>query len=557
MNKIYWIGILWLGMLCIAGCSSDTELLPDNALSALTVRVEATDFCNSEPQTRIDKDDEGEYTFSEGDVIGIFGIQDGKVRSDCNNLAFEFDGTNWNSTSDTPVYHYVNTTYYAYYPYNESYQVESSIQEIVSAFEPATDQSTEEAYLQSDLLISTGSISNQQLVFQFTHAMSLLEVTFPTVTYNYTSGSGRAPYIVPLAEDVTFTSGNNPFEIEQNKFRLIVKPEWYNGFGGHFTQDGSVRYFTCSTYGLAAGQYKRVNINKSDTKTYNNFKKQQGDYFMKDGTIIPKDETLTDEQKANCIGIVFYPDSKLRFHSYEKHAILHENGQPGVHGYVVALKDAYVYDSNYNYNTNSYEKIYEYVYEKNQCDNELIPNSTTLKECDLNNGGLYYTLNMYQNTYYHRQAAEAVKTYNQDVPTPNTATQWFAPSVGQWMDMLRKISSDNIDIQEELANFISGHDPNGREIYALDKSSVSSSNAIVQKLNNKFSKLTSESSTLYDPFVSGYEYWSSLEYDSNYAWSVKLSYPDNSSGTVVDKNGVILVKNGKWNYARLRCMLAF
>jgi hypothetical protein len=125
------------------------------------------------------------------------------------------------------------------------------------------------------------------------------------------------------------------------------------------------------------------------------------------------------------------------------------------------------------------------------------------------------------------------------------------------MDMLRKISSDNIDIQEELANFISGHDPNGREIYALDKSSVSSSNAIVQKLNNKFSKLTSESSTLYDPFVSGYEYWSSLEYDSNYAWSVKLSYPDNSSGTVVDKNGVILVKNGKWNYARLRCMLAF
>ncbi len=554
MNKIYWIGILWLGMLCIAGCSSDTELLPDDALSALTVRVEATDFCNSEPQTRIDKDDEGEYTFSEGDVIGIFGIQDGKVRSDCNNLAFEFDGTNWNSTSDTPVYHYVNTTYYAYYPYNASYQVESSIQEIVSAFEPATDQSTEEAYLQSDLLISTGSISNQQLVFQFTHAMSLLEVTLPTVTYNYTSESGRAPYIVPLADDVTFTSGNKPFEMEQNKFRLIVKPEWYNGFGGHFTQDGSVRYFTCSTYGLAAGQYKRVNINKSDTKTYNNFKKQQGDYFMKDGTIIPKDETLTDEQKANCIGIVFYPDSKLRFHSYEKHAILHENGQPGVHGYVVALKDAYVYDNN--------KKSYDYVYEINPCDHDLIPNSSTPKECDLNNGGLYYTLNMYQNTSYQQQAVEAVKLYNQEVPTPNTATQWFVPSVGQWMDMLRKISSDNIGIQEELANFVSGYDisvydSSWRNAYALDKSSDGTSNKIVQKLNNKFSKLTSDSNTLYDPFVSGYEYWSSLEYDADFAWSVKLSCQDNSSGTAIDKNGVSFVSNRKLNYARLRCMLAF
>jgi hypothetical protein len=547
MNKIYWIGILWLGMLCIAGCSSDTELLPDDALSALTVRVEATDFCNSEPQTRIDKDDEGEYTFSEGDVIGIFGIQDGKVRSDCNNLAFEFDGTNWNSTSDTPVYHYVNTTYYAYYPYNDSYQVESSIQEIVSAFEPATDQSTEEAYLQSDLLISTGSISNQQLVFQFTHAMSLLEVTFPTVTYNYTSGSGRAPYIVPLVEDITFTSGNNPFEIEQNKFRLIVKPNWYNGFGGHFTQDGSVRYFTCSATGLAAGQYKRVNINKSDTKTYNNFKKTQGDYFMKDGTIIPKDETLTDEQKANCIGIVFYPDSKLRFHSYEKHAILHENGQPGVHGYVVALTDANVdYDNNNNL---SYTVNYENPY----MDHENIPNSTTREACDANNGGLYYTVSMSQDAYNEGQLTGAVKRYNQQVPTPNTATQWFAPSVGQWMDMLRKISTDENknNIVEGLTNFNSGYDPNNRIIFYM------TCGDIITKLNNKMSHLTVNNSNLYDPFVKGNEYWTSLEYDQHWAWSVRLSYQDNSSGKVVDQNGVTLVVDGKWQTKRLRCMLAF
>jgi hypothetical protein len=268
---------------------------------------------------------------------------------------------------------------------------------------------------------------------------------------------------------------------------------------------------------------------------------------MKDGTIIPKDETLTDEQKANCIGIVFYPDSKLRFHSYEKHAILHENGQPGVHGYVVALTDANVdYDNNNNL---SYTVNYENPY----MDHENIPNSTTREACDANNGGLYYTVSMSQDAYNEGQLTGAVKRYNQQVPTPNTATQWFAPSVGQWMDMLRKISTDENknNIVEGLTNFNSGYDPNNRIIFYM------TCGDIITKLNNKMSHLTVNNSNLYDPFVKGNEYWTSLEYDQHWAWSVRLSYQDNSSGKVVDQNGVTLVVDGKWQTKRLRCMLAF
>lgn len=80
-----------------------------------------------------------------------------------------------------------------------------------------------------------------------------------------------------------------------------------------------------------------------------------GDFYMKDGTLVDGDVTLTDQQQANCIGIVFWVGDPTKAEhttaetggESEKGTVLSEFGDPALreehpdctHGLVVALQD--------------------------------------------------------------------------------------------------------------------------------------------------------------------------------------------------------------------------
>ena len=167
---------------------------------------------------------------------------------------------------------------------------------------------------------------------------------------------------------------------------------------------------------------------------------QVGDYLLADGNIVGKDETLTEEQKASVIAIVF-------------HAGHHENdasdysatgiGQQKCHGYAVALQDA----------TNGYCKWGVYGTELGCCPTDGSgKKQNNYSAPDIDWSGYAWTQKIitaaggkdklnatedsgYPATYY------AVVDYAHKVPSPANSTGWFLPSIGQMWNVYQNRAS--------------------------------------------------------------------------------------------------------------------
>lgn len=213
-----------------AGTSDESGLL--------SLTVSANDFAiTGETSTRA-ADNGNTTTFENGDRVGLIVLnKHNNIIAD--NLPYKFDGSNWNFDSDNsgdkqPAFYDPSmNTCIVYYPYNAAADRTASVDVLkaLSAFAHQADQSTEDAYRQSDLMVwHYSGAPMKQITAKLEHVHSSFSLD---VKAQRTLATGDAvSYTSPTLEDVIFYDKDgrllSPYCAEDGSYRYIL-PDGYNG----------------------------------------------------------------------------------------------------------------------------------------------------------------------------------------------------------------------------------------------------------------------------------------------------------------------------------------
>ena len=560
----------FLSLLLLAACSPDNDALPSDdggntPSAALRIEVSASDFTSA--ATRSDAgsnngsnndsdngssnnaatraiDNGAATTFESGDRIGIIVLDgSGNVLSD--NIPYKYDGSAWsfdssNGEGKTAVY-YDNkaATYLAYFPYNKEANgiTEANIlAALKTQFPPRYDQRTEDAYRASDLLVWSNVANStplKKLEIKFTHAYSSLSLS-PSITCEI--DGAETSYIPSSVSDASFTIGTEPllpYRADDGSCRIIVSPQttsarWLCAYGG------SMHSGTMSETALAANnRYTLTPVLNIGAYTFASA--QVGDFYCRnnsnEGYLIPGDASLTTEQQAACIGIVYSTDAS-RIGTAATQA-LKEKGVSTPHGLVMALTNAsdgcrwgeYGKDENFDgadgepfkANTDQLQKQYRNVDGYGE---------THWMFDKLTTGG--YSADTYK-AFDVASKYGTEESGTEKYAVPSNTTGWFIPGMGQWWDILSNLGK--IDLT-------SYRDDTGSNTYISGAAPIA-----VANMNTYLQKISGAT-----PFRTDTYFWSSSEYDGNVACLVSFR----SDGGLYLAN-----RNKDYRPSRVRCSFAF
>ena len=192
----YISALLIAGIASFSSCSQE-DLNVNETGSSNGFRISVTDggFIDTTPGTRTV---ENGYTttFSEGDAIGVFGVDAGGIVTDINNRKFTMKNGSW-EIEGTPIEYkgadFKDMDFYAYYPYNADviFNVgqEDPFAQYVDSWVLGNNQSNEE-YTKYDLMTSSGSavVDNRfkgEINFKMMHRMALTVLKMPKLVYDF------------------------------------------------------------------------------------------------------------------------------------------------------------------------------------------------------------------------------------------------------------------------------------------------------------------------------------------------------------------------------------
>lgn len=459
--------------LCFTACSnSDEPAMPQT--SAVTFEISDGGFAG---ESRAAED--GYRTrFTAGDACGLYVARNGSLVYDNVKLtaAEDVDGSIiWQS--DAPLGAGLpGEKYFLYYPYQEnmSGKVTASATDaigffapLVNGWQPAADQSDYAAYTASDLMTAQGTAAKAsdgslRLSFAMSHRMALAVIEMPTTTYKFTNSDGRTPdYFV--SENVDFSSNTIiPYTFIPGTFRCVVKPNTSDkSINGLYSNEKCFKIAPT----ISGGQYKTYKID-GGTKTEIQHNIQIGDFLMKDGTLLSKDATLTDQQKADVAAIVFWtpsetnPTGRNTPASLSDDKIMAAEYPQCIHGLAVALKDIPNTGSD-DTRFMEWQKKSESVTSFQYSENFIHPLKDSFVQISSKSGmndNINYILG-YQNTSVllaYNQYCEAnnqpehvvipvalMNGFANDNPAPKMSTGWFLPSVKE-LHLLNYKDVDNI-----------------------------------------------------------------------------------------------------------------
>lgn len=449
-------------LLLLVSCTQEEFPAVQDKAQQLTISVTDGGYTSAveNMKTRVEtRAVENGYTteFTEGDACGFYMVRGGKPVYSNVKLTAEKDaatgGIMWKTDGTTLAAGMDGESYYLYYPYQADMAGKTAtpaegavmtdaefFKPLIDGWQPGDDQSTHAAYTASDLMTAGGSTTGTgntiHLSFAMKHRMALAVIEMPKTVYRFTDAN------VPdytVGAEATFTGTAKPLRMADGIYRYFVRP----GQGNTVTLTGSYadgkKEFFITPNNISVSSYKTYKVDGAPTidKDHN---LQVGDYLLADGNIVGKDETLTEEQKASVIAIVF-------------HAGHHENdasdysatgiGQQKCHGYAVALQDA----------TNGYCQWGVYGTELGCCPTDGSgKKQNNYSAPDIDWSGYAWTQKIitaaggkdklnatedsgYPATYY------AVVDYAHKVPSPANSTGWFLPSIGQMWNVYQNRAS--------------------------------------------------------------------------------------------------------------------
>lgn len=451
-----------------AGIATDT--------AGLQLTVSASDFVPADSAATRAFDDGRVTTFESGDQVGLI-ILDGSNNLIANNLPYTFDGTSWTTTGTAPCYDPMVTndyTYLVYYPYTASANGMKTVEELKKIITPQTDQSSENAYRQSDLMVGTGTVA-REINATLSHAYASYSLS-PVVkmTLDDTSQSGIS-YVPNTLEEVVFQDGNGeyirPYRAEDGSYRYIL-PTDYTGTIRSFYDYKEKRYSGTREISNAVTntRYSQVEVLEELGK-YTLDNAQVGDLYCRDvqgkGYLLPRDATY-ELINRKCVGVVFaLGHSQYDTSDYSATGI----GQKECHGYAVALSEA---------ETNLF-----IGWGTRNTALDLYPEGVdNLNNPDQDWDGYLYTRKIvthvggeemlkpmsgenkdgYPATYY------AVVAYKNLVAAPTNSSGWFLPAIGQLLEVFRQghfVTTVGDPLRSNAYYWSSSEDANRPAQYAL------------------------------------------------------------------------------------------
>ena len=426
---------------------TDGGYTPDDAARQSTAGSDIRQNADNRPSTRA-VDNGYVTTFTAGDKIGLYAVVDDAVVS--SNIPLTHNGTGWTGEA---YYEGAKAKYFAYYPYQSTLtgtpdasatDASGFFAPLISAWTPATDQGTHAAYTASDLMTGSGTASKQSdgtysLSLTMTHAMALVVIKTPATKYTLTDKDGESlpDYYIP-APDTRFY-GFTPCFIG-GTYRYLVKPGQSGSADlmGSYTATGSdgsssvTKEYAVSPNGITAANYALYKVDRAAV-TEKTHQLQVGDFYMSDGSLLGKDETLTEEQKAACLGIVYWLGNPTN--DTDCDPLLAKDKSNCTHGLVVALHNAklpsasaaakmkwsveYEYVNNWtNHNDRGANKVNITVENKYQG----YANTVALKAYNESS-------NVQNNNKLKVLPIAAIEQYSKDYPAPSNSSDWYVPSI--------------------------------------------------------------------------------------------------------------------------------
>lgn len=416
---------------------------------------------------------------------------------------------------------------YAYYPYNEALEVSSLntegenaaefFSQMITDFVPQADQSKEEDFKKSNLMVGTASLdeTGKKISINMEPAMALAVVKVNLSELGTMSLASDPDYTWRAA---TIESLAPFYRLEENTFVSYIVPEQEQAsvsIPSGIVTIPSIKRFT----------YQECSLSLTNVHTL-----QPGDFFMKDGSLVGKDAILTAEQKANCIGIVFQTDES-RIGQAEKDAL---GGK--AHGLVLALKnesgsvEASAGKNRFAWGkipTDGSKEITAMAQTKMQCYNDM----SGLKNCQ----EIWAKLEGQPNNY---NAFRYAKEFSNQVKAPVNTTGWFLPSIGQWWDIFRNLGEcsflDSESVKNDKLNIVWKPLPNNK-------------NDLIKKLNTQLKKVGDNYVDVFGDRTFD-ALWSSSEF--SYDFAICISF------TEAELN-INAKKKTEGRDSRVRCILAF
>lgn len=467
----YISALLIAGIASFSSCSQEDMNESETGLSnGLQISVSDGGYLDTTPGTRaIEKGYTTEFT--EGDEIGIFGVDANGIVENINNRKCTMTaGGNWEIAGEQIKYSgadFKEMKFYAYYPYNANvkFNVEEDdpFAEYISEWTLDNDQSGEK-YTKYDLMTSSSGavVDNHfkgEINFTMQHCMALAVLKMPKLVYNFVNSDVTLDdYELPVT-NVSFKLDNavvTPYYQEStDTYRFLVKP------GQEFKLEGTytgVKEMTCTaTATLNKGTAKVYTVTDTNKKEYT---LAVGDYYCADGSIVSKDaETIPD----NVIGIVCYVGNPQPSITHEQNGNTEANDAlrrdyPNCkHGLVLALNNTLENTSKFS----SWRVVGEAYCDWFGNDEEF---TGKFVDCNTGNNSItkdkwaeqYPAFMGYNNTMLLTMCYEGkgqptmcddaykqITAYRDNVAVPVNATPWYLPSIACLEQVAKSLSAVN------------------------------------------------------------------------------------------------------------------
>lgn len=482
-NTLYCTAALLLVILA-AACTRDDDFAgppaTDAPATATSLTITVTDGAyapaespdGSTPATRAVERGYG-TEFTAGDRIGLYAVEiyKGNRRNlRYENLCLTYDGTGWTPPPGTPLTHSTpeggEIVYLAYYPYQDDMTRKFSIDapdrdlnsttearyfflKLADDWKPAADQSTYAAYTASDLMVAKGVVSKRTdgtdgslLSFTMEHQMALAVFRAPATKCTYTETITRAGTTEKSYHLYSGLEVERAWKENSYTARFLINPVYGSPIGKtgvYYTKAFEQRRLSISIPPKVCppGAYYTYTIDGGQ-ETESDRPLRQGDFYMRDGTVLPQDAfnggNLPAAVQADCLGVVFWVGENDGNHWTQTSNLYGDKllmrDHPGcVRGMAVALRDASM-GAAWATGEGANEYLYPWAKGFAGFTPEEQADWSIMEKSDPRYGYWYFHL-MKLYSAYHKGTAfparDAIAGYAAAHPAPGTSSGWFFP----------------------------------------------------------------------------------------------------------------------------------
>lgn len=446
--------ILWAAAvipLALASCRQEVVPGETDGSDAQPFLITVTDGGYAAEATDGSRATENGYTttFTAGDQCGLYIVRGTEIvyNNICLTATEGTDGSLvWQAPAGTDLYGGVaNERYFLYYPYQTDMTDKVTVANaasddaaaffapLVSGWQPKADQSDYADYTASDLMTAAGTATTNadgtlSLSFRMTHRMAMAVIEMPETVYKF---EGQEPYTVFSAVP-EFRGNYRPCLMSDGSYRYLVNPV-AQGKGATLTgsYDDGNRAFTITPSIATAGNYKTYEVDGG----YRETTLQVGDFYLKDGTLLSKDTPLTDAQKADCAGIVFWVGDATA-----TDPALKRDFPQCTHGLVVSLKQTKsVWQNSYASTTiQSWAENQEFYKSDDYCALNDVDNDSPGDIQGYNNTQILKEYN--KSEYAANYPVTILNSFDEiteGIILPNVTSGWYLPSPREMVELYR------------------------------------------------------------------------------------------------------------------------